>query len=163
MKIYTIHEPPVPSADPLDRADELIFVKDGFSLFAFILPVIWLIYHRVWIALIVFLVFSIGLNMAFVAMELNQIYLSIVMGVLSLIIAFEASSLRRWQLDRRDYKLVGSVSGRDLYECESKFFEDWATTAESTSADHVSEAHIPGSPVATNELRSSSFYPDRNS
>lgn len=38
MVTYTVHEPPHPSADRVDRADELRFIKDGFSWLTALVP-----------------------------------------------------------------------------------------------------------------------------
>ena len=34
MLTFTVHEPPNPPADRIERADKLVFVKDGFSWMA---------------------------------------------------------------------------------------------------------------------------------
>ena len=48
MLTFTMHEPPNPAADRVDRAESLVFVKDGFSWAAALFAPIWLIVHRLW-------------------------------------------------------------------------------------------------------------------
>src|SRR5688500_11268203 len=43
MSVYTIHEPPDPPADRLDRADSHVFVKEGFTWTAALFTPFWLI------------------------------------------------------------------------------------------------------------------------
>src|SRR2546423_14987770 len=48
MRTYTIHERPDPAADRVDRAEGLVFVKDGFAWAAALFAPIWLVAHRLW-------------------------------------------------------------------------------------------------------------------
>ncbi|MEO1695495.1 MAG: DUF2628 domain-containing protein, partial [Pseudomonadota bacterium] len=56
MKSYTIHEKPDPPLERLDRSEALEFVKDGFSIFAFAVPPIWMIANRLWLVLFLYAV-----------------------------------------------------------------------------------------------------------
>ena len=47
---------------------------------------------------------------------------------LSLLIGFEAGTLRRWSLDRRGWSTLGAVSGRNAEDCERRFFDMWLPT-----------------------------------
>ena len=49
----------------MQRADRLAFVKDGFSWPALFVPLLWLIYHRMWIELIVLGLVYLALRSAF--------------------------------------------------------------------------------------------------
>src|SRR4029077_4676389 len=51
MPVYTVHAPSASGAD-VRAADGFIFVRDGFHLWAAILGVVWLAWHRLWIAMI---------------------------------------------------------------------------------------------------------------
>ena len=48
MPTFTVHEPPNPPADRIDRAERLVFVKDGFSWLAAVFGPVWLLAHRLW-------------------------------------------------------------------------------------------------------------------
>ena len=43
----------------------------------------------------------------------------------NIVIGFEASSLQRWTLSRRDWVETGTVVGRNRAECERRFFDGW--------------------------------------
>ena len=58
MRTYTIHEQPDPAADRIDRAERLVFVKDGFSWAAALFAPIWLIVHRLWWPLVGYVAIS---------------------------------------------------------------------------------------------------------
>lgn len=76
-------------------------VPDRFSWFAALLPPVFAIVHRLWLPLVVWLVVTVviaGLGVAFGADAGFWIYV-----LLSLLIGFEAPSLRRRGLRRRGY------------------------------------------------------------
>ena len=52
MLTFTVHEPPNPPADRIERADKLVFVKDGFSWMAALFAPLWMLVHRLWWALL---------------------------------------------------------------------------------------------------------------
>lgn len=125
MKSYTVHQPVVPALDADKRAEELIFVREGFSWWAFLLPVVWLLYHRLWLSFLVVLILTFIINAGTSALGVSQIFATLAFLFLSLVVAFEGHNLKRWHLDMADYRFVGAVSGSDLYECERKFFAFW--------------------------------------
>ena len=47
---------------------------------------------------------------------------------LNLLIGLEADTLRRWALERRGWRTLGSVTGKTAAECERRFFETWLPT-----------------------------------
>ena len=112
-------------ADIAERAERLAFVKEGFSWPAFFVPFFWLIYHRMWIELIVLTAIYIALPLVFGTDQHGQAlatWASLAIGVL---FAFEANDLRTLSLQRRGYRLAGVASGRDRTEAERSFFTVW--------------------------------------
>ncbi len=53
--VCSVHERPDHAAELQQRADELVFLRDGFSLPVAILPPVALIYRRAWLATLVYL------------------------------------------------------------------------------------------------------------
>ena len=47
MAIYVVMEPP--AARPNEASDGAVFMRDGFSLLALLVPPLWLLWHRLWI------------------------------------------------------------------------------------------------------------------
>ena len=64
MSVYTVHEPPLRAADALADPQRFIFVRDGFYLWAFLLTPFWMLRHRLWLVLVLYLVLTIGLEAA---------------------------------------------------------------------------------------------------
>ena len=55
MTLYSVYEPPGEAQDLEDRADSLVFVKEGFSWPALFVPGFWLLYRCMWLELVLFL------------------------------------------------------------------------------------------------------------
>ena len=55
MTLYSVYEPPSEAQDLEDRADSLVFVKEGFSWPALFVPGFWLLYRCMWLELVLFL------------------------------------------------------------------------------------------------------------
>ena len=125
MNVYTIHEPPDPPADRLDRADSHVFVKDGFTWTAALLTPFWLLANRMWIVLAGYLVGIAAIQVGLGWTAAGQQITSPLMIALHLLIGFEADTLKRWTLERRGWRMIGSVLGRNWAECERRFFDAW--------------------------------------
>jgi uncharacterized protein DUF2628 len=123
MKTYTVHEPPNAPAGRIERAEGLVFVKDGFSWMAALFTPVWLIVYRLWLPLVGYVAFMVLLGG--LGNLVGTGWTGLASLALNLLIGFEASVLRRWGLDRRGWRSVGSVSGRTAEECERRFFELW--------------------------------------
>ena len=121
MITVTVHEPPSPPSDRLDRAERLAFVKDGYNWVAAAWPPFWMLGQKLWWALLAYLVIAFGLA----AVGVSPAIAGLILLGLHLLIGLEADSILRWSLDRSGWQLVGTVVGRNLAECERRFFDDW--------------------------------------
>lgn len=124
MTVYSVYEPP-DDADTLARAEKVAFVKDGFNWPALFVPMLWLIFQRMWLELIVFLVVIGALPFLFGTGDAGRELTWWVTVGITLLFAFEANDLRGWALRRRGYRLAAVTSGRDRTEAERSFFTAW--------------------------------------
>ena len=129
MSVYTVHEPPLRAADALPDAERFAFVRDGFSFWAFLVAPWWMLWHRMWLVLVVYVAISAGLVSALAALGASQTAVVVVGLFISLLVGLEASTLRRLTLRRRGWKNVGIVSGDDLEDAERRFFDAWLREA----------------------------------
>ena len=126
MITCTVHEPPGPAADRLDRAESLVLVRDGFSWSAALFTPFWALAHRLWLVLLAYLGVLVVAEFGLRAVGLNGTgAATAVMVALHILVGLEASSLRRWTLTRRGYAMLASVNGRNLEDCERRFFDAW--------------------------------------
>jgi Protein of unknown function (DUF2628) len=125
VTVYSVYEPSALPADVAERADRLAFVKEGFSWIAFLVPALWLIFYRMWIELIVFVLGFAAIQWAFGTSEQGQRLFGWVSFALVVLFAFEANDLRSAALERRGYRLVGVASGSGRSQAELSFFRSW--------------------------------------
>ncbi len=125
MLTFTVHEPPNPPADRIERADKLVFVKDGFSWLAALFAPLWMLVHRLWWALLGYVLVLVALRSMQEFGVFNESTTGLMIFALNLLVGFEADTLRRWALDRKGWQMLGSVSGRTVDECERRFFDGW--------------------------------------
>lgn len=125
MVTYTVHEPPHPSADRVDRADELRFIKDGFSWLTAVLPPLGLAAKGLWLPLLAFIA-AIGIISGLLsAIGADQGWIGLLVTALGVYLGFEVSTIERAMLDRSGWRMLGTVTGRNIADCERRFFESW--------------------------------------
>jgi hypothetical protein len=125
MATYTVHEPPRPSGNTIADADRFVFVRDGFYGWAFLLAPLWMIRRGLWLALLLYLIISVGLLVALWAIGATGTAQSLVSLFLMILVGTEAATLRRWTLARRGWRDVGVVVGEDVESAERRFFASW--------------------------------------
>src|SRR5215469_11148463 len=62
MSVYTVHEPPQRAAGLAADPNRFVFVRDGFSWWAFLLAPLWMLRHRLWLALAIYLLLAVALE-----------------------------------------------------------------------------------------------------
>jgi hypothetical protein len=125
MAIYTVHEPPRPSGDPIADADRFVFVRDGFYGWAFLLAPLWMIRRGLWLVLLFYLIVSLGLLVGMWAIGASGAAQAAVGLLLMILVGAEAATLRRWTLAGRGWRHVGVVAGEDVETAERRFFAAW--------------------------------------
>ncbi len=125
MQFYTVHEPPDPPVDRIERAASLELIGDRFVPAAVAFGPFWLLANRLWYAFAAYLCAVLVAGLVIYTAGLNWRWASLLFTALNLIVAFEGASLRRWALERRGWRTLGTVSGRDIDECERRFLESW--------------------------------------
>ena len=125
MSIYTVHEPPLRAGTPAPEPERYVFVRDGFSFWAFLFGPLWMLRHRMWLVFALFVVISIVLEGLVVVAGASDAVLAAVGLLISLWVGLEAATLRRFTLRRRGWTDVGVVSGEDREAAECRFFDAW--------------------------------------
>ena len=137
MSIYTVHQPPLDTGAAAAEPYRFVFVRDGFSWWAFLVTPLWMLRHRLWLALAVYLLLSAALDVGLRALG-GPVFTLVLAGLLiSLLAGLEAGTLRRAKLARRHWRNIGVVTGDDVEDAERRFFDVWIRQA---------PAHRPASP-----------------
>ena len=132
MPTYTVHAPPTVggSSDP----QRFVFVRDGFHFWAFVAGPLWLFVHRLWLALLGYVLIVAVLSLLSYFLVRSDTVRTLIDVLLALLVGFEAPTLRRWTYARNGWRNVGVVVGSDLEEAERRFFAQWTPAAPSTPA-----------------------------
>jgi hypothetical protein len=129
MSVYTVHEPPLRATETVPDPERFVFVRDGFSFWAFLFSWLWMLWHRMWLVLVIYVVVAVGLETALSRAGVSAAVIGGVAFLMSLLVGVEAGTLRRFTLARGGWKNVGVVSARDLEEAERRFFDTWVRNA----------------------------------
>jgi hypothetical protein len=109
--------------------DDAILVRDGFAYIAFFVPVIWLIWHRLWIETVLALAVTLGLaalgNVAGfgIAAPLLSLLVSIYTGL-------EGAALRIAALRRRGWHEFGVVEADNQEDAVTRWLIETAPRSE---------------------------------
>jgi hypothetical protein len=132
MSVYTVYEPPLRAGETSADADRFAFVRDGFSFWAFLLGPLWMLWHRMWLALLGYLVLASALGWAHRATGAAPGIGGTVTFLVMILIGCEAGTLRRLTLEGRGWRNVGIVVGDDLELAERRFFDAWMARGKAT-------------------------------
>jgi uncharacterized protein DUF2628 len=160
MAIYTVHEPPLRApARSAPEPEGFIFVRDGFSFAALLFGPLWMLRHRMWLALLGYGVVVAALSLV-LKLQASAGVGSIVWALVALLLGFEAGTLRRFTLGRRGYRNIGIVVGDDLELAERRFFDAWGRKEAAGRTDSSAAAAPGGAPALTPAPRMPRSTPD---
>jgi hypothetical protein len=125
MSVYTVHEPPQKTEQAAAAPERFVFVRDGFHFWAFLLAPLWMLRHRLWLVLVLYLLLTAAIDVGLYAVGARGGPLFAASFMLALLVGFEASTLRRWKLARRGWRNLGVVVGDGLEDAERRFFDGW--------------------------------------
>lgn len=124
MAFYTALTPPADPSLPLaDQLGRTVFLKDGFSIYAFVFTGLWLLSRKLWLAFVVFAVIWAGVAFGGSYFGFNPVALTVVQLLLGLYLGLEGNVLAERKLLAKGWTLAGVVEGRDIDSVERRFFE----------------------------------------
>ena len=155
MPVYTVHAPVTSGAD-LAATDNFAFVRDGFHFWAAVAGVIWLAWHRLWLALIGWIVLMVAIQFGMSALGASRGTIFAVDALIAILMGFEAASLRRWTLSRRKWRQLDIVVADDEEAAERRFFDRWTAKQRGLVNDQRSvdrggpppTRNVPGQPFS---------------
>jgi hypothetical protein len=122
MTMYTVLIPPDTQPDSLSDTDldRIAFIKEGFCWPALFFAVVWMLFRRLWLVVIVYLVLALLLE--FVTRQIGGVAPLLGGFLFAVLVALEANGLRRWTMERRGWQFVATVEGSTLADAEQRFF-----------------------------------------
>jgi hypothetical protein len=111
-------------SQPGKGADDVVFIREGFSWWALFFPLLWLAFKGMWIILLLALAAQFLIWSAAEALGFGEAMRIVFSCAINLILAFEGNNLLRWTYERRGFEERGLVQGDDLDEAEYRFFTE---------------------------------------
>ena len=125
MPIYTVHEPPAKRKAHRRGPERFAFVRDGFYFWAFLFGPLWMIWRRLWLVLLGWIVISAALIAAMRFAGISEGVQFLVQALVALLVGLEAGTLRRWTLRRGKWRELATVSADTQEAAERRFFDSW--------------------------------------
>ncbi len=118
MAIYVVMEPP--GSKGTEATTGAVLVRDAFALVAFLLPPLWLLWHRLWIEAALAFAAGVGLTALgeVAGLGLTGAALSL---LVSLYVGLEGAALRLNALARRGWRQWGVVEAASRDEAEIRY------------------------------------------
>ena len=123
MPVYTVHAPS--DVTLRDEADKFVFVRDGFHFWAMLLGPLWLLWKRLWLVLLGYIVAIAAVGVALRLLGATTEVRVIVFALIALLMGLEAASLRRWSYSRGKWRQIDFVVADDEETAERRFFDRW--------------------------------------
>ena len=111
MSVYTVHEPPLRAHEASSDPERFVFVRDGFHFWAFLLAPLWMLWHRLWLVFVIYVVVIAAIQSAMHYAGVGPAGTAFAMLLVAFLVGVEASTLRRFTLARRGWWQVGIVGG----------------------------------------------------
>ena len=122
MSVYTVHIPPSTAKRSVSGPERFVFVRDGFSFWAFVLAPLWMLWHRLWLVFVGYCVLAIALQAGLHAIGASFGVQLTAGALLALLVGLEAATLRRFTLARRGWTNAGIVVGVAWNSAEQENF-----------------------------------------
>ena len=142
MKTYLVFEPPG-GARTLEAADRVVFLREKFSWPALFFTPIWLLWSRLWLGFLGWLVLTVAIVLGLRALGLKEWAGFAAIAIPSLIAAFEATALKRRKLLRRGFRETAVMVADDRDTAERCFFAAWIADAGKAKEETLPPLSVP--------------------
>src|SRR5205085_3951320 len=161
MATFTVHEPPPRKNEETASPVRFAFVRDGFYFWALLLGPVWMLYHRLWLVLLMYLAGTTTIQAALWALGVSGLVKFTVGLLIALLVGFEAGSLRRWSLRRWTNR--GIVVAYNREAAEHRFFDRWSGSLPAADAPAEPPAPPLGARVSTSDQDIIGLFPESQS
>ncbi len=121
MALYSVYVRPPSSVREARNHEKIRLIKPGFSWLAFLFPVIWLLFNRVWRWFLVILAIEIALAVGIAQFGLPDWSLLLAGLVVMLFVGISGRDWLGAALERRGFKMMANVGGEDEDEAYAAY------------------------------------------
>jgi hypothetical protein len=143
LVVFNVYEPPHAAGSRDERAEQLVFVRDGFHWWAELAPALWFLAKQLWLELIAFVAFVAVVSWGLDALGVASAVSGTLLLMIQILIGFEAGFIQAAGLERSGWRPQGTVTGRNLDDCERRFLATWLA---SQPAEPVAPRYGPSGP-----------------
>ena len=154
MPVFTIHGPTTNGAD-VGLIDKFVFVRDGFHFWAFVFGPLWLVWNRLWLATIGWIIVTVTLHLGLASMGAGRLAIWSADFLVAVLMGLEAASLQRWTFSRGKWRQLDIVVADDEEGAERRFFDRWTHGSRGSSYDPLTVDR--GGPPPTRNIPGQSF------
>jgi hypothetical protein len=154
MPVYTVHAPQS-YGDDLRATDKFTFVRDGFHLWAMIFGPLWLIWNRLWLATLGWIVVTAVVDIGLARLGVGRVATASADFLVAILLGLEAASLQRWTLSRRNWRQLDVVVADDEDAAERRFFDRWTAGRRGATFDPLMVER--GGPPPTRDIPGHAF------
>ena len=120
MRVYTAYEISGPAGAGSDS--DVVLVHEGASFYAMFFPLLWPLYHGLWLVLLGQIMIGGGLAAARLYLLDDDLAIAVIGLAITVVMGFQGNDLRRWTLRMKGYAFTGVVAGANLAEAERRLF-----------------------------------------
>lgn len=143
MPSYVLYVPQHPDPVSPGALSKAVVVKDGFTWWALIVPVLWSLWNRLWLVTLAFVLAVAALSALCWAVGADETTTTLVQLALVIGFALEAPALHGWTLRRRGFAEVDAIVAPDRESAETRLFERFGLPAGATSAGMAAQRKAP--------------------
>lgn len=126
MASYVVLTPP----DGNELDERAVLIRDGFSLLALIVPVIWLLWNRLWFAAAMLLLLSVAIAIAISQIPSWSTVFTVSSVMISLFVALEGNNWRIAKKERQGWELRTVIDAPSQATAEEIYVSAAASTPE---------------------------------
>jgi type IV secretory pathway VirB2 component (pilin) len=99
-----------------------VFIREGFSWWAFVLPPLWALYHRHFVLAAILVLATVVLDQLAETLPNAMVWSVAMQFLFAVVIGFNAASLRKFFLQARHFRVISAVTADNSSEAEIHFF-----------------------------------------
>ena len=146
MPTFTVHAPPPRNNEAASSPERFVFVRDGFYFWAFLIPPLWLLVRRQWLALVIYFIINAALGIVFAFVGLASSAQVLTHLLIAILVGLEAGTIQRWTLAQRGWRTLGFAVGEDAEAAERRFYSVWAERSKQPPAPGFTPQIAPPAP-----------------
>jgi hypothetical protein len=124
LKTFVVFEPAA-GVHEQAAAEQVVVLREKFSWPALFFAPIWLFWQRLWLGLFGYLLALGAIVTILIVVDLDVNAAALTLLLPNIVVAFEASELRRRKLLRQGFRELGIIIADDLEAAERRYFAEW--------------------------------------